>query len=111
MIFDDVDERIDAAVHKDRNDSEVVERTGEVDVVAQVEHEIVDLVASPAGEESETHGEQRFDDVVFGVYHFTGCHVTCRDSSLQHSRHVTVTDDNHDQRHQVQEEKVEDSRC
>ena len=48
LVLGSVDERVDATVAEDGDHSEVVKCTGEVDLVAKVVHQKVDLVPDPA---------------------------------------------------------------
>ena len=70
VVSEGVDERVDAAVEEDHDDSEVVEGAREVDVlVADVVHQVVRLVPRPAEHEEERHCRQGLDHVRTCAHH------------------------------------------
>ena len=69
LILNHVDDGVDAAVAEDGDNGEVVEDGAEVYGVAEGKNQVVDLVARPAGDETEAHGGQGLDDVVLGAAH------------------------------------------
>ena len=117
VVFESVDEWVDAAVEEDTDDGEVVEVAVEVDFEAEVVHGEVDLVGRPAGDEAHAHHREDFDDIVARLRRSlvtrgcTGGGRTGSDAVLaaEHRRDAAVAEGDERQRDEVLDDDGDDT--